>query len=120
MQRALLVLLVACSTSHSGDATPDASTIACGALTETACNAQPACYALYSTNSESGPQTGGTFVSCANGHATCTLAMGSSAGGCDYGGVSCPQGLAIAFSLTDGDCTKGFSIAGCVHTSACP
>jgi hypothetical protein len=120
MQRVLSILLVACSAHPSGTAAPDAAAVACGGLVETACNAEPACYALYSTNGETLPPTGGAFVSCANGKPTCTLSTGSSTGGCDYGGVACPQGLAIAFSVSDGDCTKGFSIAGCVQTSACP
>jgi len=98
---------------------PDASAFACGTLDETACNAEPACYALYTTTTEAGPQTGGMYASCANGPPTCTLTYGSNAGGCDYGGVGCPSGFAIAFSETDGDCTKGFSITGCVHTNAC-
>jgi hypothetical protein len=126
MQRIVLVLLVACNSTHSHptgplpDAATDAAAVACGNLAEGACNANAACYAIYSTNNEAG-QVGGTFASCANRPATCTLSMGSTAGGgCDYGGVGCPPGFAIAFSETDGDCTKGFSIVGCVRTSACP
>jgi hypothetical protein len=124
MQRALLIFLVGCSTHASNTApAPDASpapSVACGQLDEASCNAESACYALYSTDGETLPPAGGAFVSCANGQPTCRLSTGSSTGGCDYGGVSCPQGMAIAFSVTDGDCTKGFSIAGCVHTTACP
>jgi len=125
MQRILLGLLVACNSTHSHpagplpDAAPDAATVACGGFAEAACNANAACYAIYSTSNEAG-QVGGTFESCANGRATCTLTYGSNAGGCDYGGVGCPSGFAVAFSETDGDCTKGFSIVGCVHTNACP
>ena len=120
MQRALLVLLVACNTHHSGTAAPDAPTVACGVLDEAACNAEPACYALYSPTTEAGPQTGGMYESCANGPPTCALRSGSNDGGCGFGGVGCPSGLALAFSVTDGDCTKGFTITGCVHTNACP
>jgi len=120
MQRILLVFLVACSMHSSATVTPDAPAVACGVLAETACNAEPACYAVYSTNGETLPPAGGVFVSCANGRPTCRLSTGSSTGGCDYGGVACPQGFAMAFSETDGDCTKGFSITGCVHTDACP
>jgi hypothetical protein len=122
MQRALLIFLVACTAHHGEPAAPqpDAAAVACGGLTETACNAETACFALYSTNGETLPPAGGAYMSCANRPATCTLSSGSSTGGCGYGGVSCPQGLALAFSVTDGDCTKGFSIEGCVHTSACP
>lgn len=124
MQRFLVLMsVVACSNHHSApaspDAAPDASSVACGLLGEAACNAEPACYALYTTNGETLPPAGGVFASCENGHPTCTLSTGSSTGGCDYGGVSCPQTMALAFSVTDGDCTKGFSIAGCVRTSAC-
>ena len=119
MQRVLLIFLVACSTHHAASG-PDAAAVACGVLDEAACNAEPACYALYSTNGETLPPMGGMYTSCANGPATCTLTSGSSTGGCGYGGASCPQGFALAFSETDGDCTKGFSITGCVHTSACP
>ena len=126
MQRILLVMVVACNSTHSHptaappDAATDAASVACGSFDEAACNANAACYALYSTNGETLPPAGGVFVSCANGRPTCRLSTGSSTGGCDYGGVACPQGCAMAFSETDGDCTKGFSITGCVHTDACP
>jgi len=118
MQRALLIFLVACSTHHAASS-PDATPFACGGLDEAACNANAACYAIYSTSNEAG-QIGGTFDSCTNGPATCRLSTGSSTGGCDYGGVGCPSGFAVAFAETAGDCTKGFSIVGCVRTSACP
>ncbi|HEY6038590.1 MAG TPA: hypothetical protein VIV58_30115 [Kofleriaceae bacterium] len=126
MQRILLVLLVACNSTHSQptgplpDAAADAAAVACGGFAEAACSGNAACYALYSTSNEAG-QIGGTFESCANGPATCRLTVGSAGGGgCDYGGVGCPSGFTVAFSETDGDCTKGFSIVGCVRTSACP
>ncbi len=115
MQRSLFVLLVACS-SHTG-AAPDAPAVDCGGLAETACNAELECYAVYSSNSGTG-QPGGVFASCAAGSAVCSLSTGSSVGGCDYGDVSCPQGFAVAFA-DGGDCTKGFSIMGCVHDDKC-
>src|SRR3569623_3730979 len=101
MQRILLVVGVACNSTHSHPSAqlPDAATdaaVACGGFDEAACNANAACYALYSTNGETLPPAGGVFVSCANGRPTCRLSTGSRTGGCDYGGVACPQGIAMA------------------------
>ena len=90
---------------------PDANL--CAGLEESACNVQIGCYATYSTSNEAG-QIGGDFVSCATGSATCKLPQN-----CGYGGVGCPQGLMVAFTLENPNvCDVGVDTS-CVHPDKC-
>ncbi|MEO8845660.1 MAG: hypothetical protein ABI591_04490 [Kofleriaceae bacterium] len=105
------VVALGCGAKPDDSTPPDASI--CLELSEAACNAQVGCYAQYTTSNEAGT-VGGDFVSCSAGSATCTLPTG-----CGIGGVGCPQGLTLAFTLANaGVCDTGVTTA-CVRPETC-
>ena len=105
-----VVVFVGCGATPD-DVAPDANL--CAGLAESACNAQVGCYAEYSTSNESG-QIGGDFVTCATGSATCSLPAG-----CGFGGVGCPQGLTVAFTLENPSVCDAGVDTSCVHLDKC-
>jgi hypothetical protein len=103
-----VVLFLGCSAPRARE---DANV--CPELAESACNAQVGCYAEYSTNTEAG-QTGGQFLSCAAGSATCKIAAG-----CFYSGAGCPNDLMLSFVYDNGpNCGVGGPLY-CVQPDKC-